>query len=478
VTLLDRLRGQPTPERSGVDDYVSMLNQFSFNGVGYGYGGWGGLSGGIQQTLKGPATEMAPNDFRGLATQAYAANGIVFACMLVRMLVFSSIRFRWRSINNGKPSDMFGTPELRILERPWVGGNTQDMLLRIIQDADLAGNAYWFRDTPLARLGTQDPGGELVRMRPDWIDIVVGERQLADGRGQIGWRKLGYVYTEGGYESGNDPVGLLADEVAHYAPIPDPMASYRGMSWLTPILREIQADQAMTRHQRAFFDNGATVNMIIKHPVGADAAAVKKWGDELQSKLGGSANAYKNLNLYPGADATPVGANFQQIDFKSVRGGGETRIAAAAQVPPIIVGLSEGLEAATYSNYLLARKRFADGTMHPLWKNAAGSLEDILKVPPGEGNHLWYDTSDVSFLREDEKDAAEVASAKAATINSYITAGYEPDSVVKAVEANDLRLLKHSGLYSVQLQKPGENQSPATSTNGQVQGGVLNGAGN
>lgn len=465
MNLLDRIKGgAPQPERdiSTLDEYAALLNQFTFNGIGYGYGGGNGLSGGVQQTLKGPATEMAPNDFRGLATHAYAANGVVFACMLVRMLVFSSIRFRWRTISNGKPSDMFGTPELQVLERPWVGGTTQDMLLRSIQDADLAGNAYWFRETSLARMGTQDPGSEMVRMRPDWVDVVVAERQLADGRGQIGWRKLGYVYTEGGAQSGNDPVGLLADEVAHFAPTPDPMANYRGMSWLTPILREIQNDQAMSRHQRAYFDNGATPNMVIRHDKGATEAAVAKWVKEFESKFKGPSNAYKALQLYPGADVTPVGSNFQQIDFKAVRGAGETRIAAAAQVPPIVVGLSEGLEAATYSNYLLARRRFADGTMHPLWKNAAGSLEDVLTRPPGAGNHLWYDTSDVSFLREDEKDAAEIAAATAATINSYITAGYEPDSVVKAVEANDLRLLKHSGLYSVQLQKPGTEQSAET----------------
>lgn len=444
-----------------IDEYAALVNQFAFNGIGYGFGG--GLSGGIQQTLGGSTTEMAPNTFRGVAEQAYAANGIVFACMLVRMLVFSSVRFRWRSINNGKPADMFGTPELRVLERPWAGGTTQDMLLRTIQDADLAGNAYWFRETSLARLGTQDPGSEMVRLRPDWIDIIVGERQLADGRGQVGWRKLGFVYTEGGHQSGNDPVGLLTDEVAHFAPIPDPMASYRGMSWITPVLREIQADQAMTRHQRAFFDNGATVNMVIKHEKGATEAAVKKWVAEFEGKFTGVGNAYKTLQLYPGADVTPVGSNLKDIDFKSVRGGGETRIAAAAQVPPIIVGLSEGLDAATYSNYLLARRRFADGTMHPLWKNVAGSLEDILTIPGGAGNHLWYDTTDVSFLREDEKDAAEIAAQKAATISSYITAGYEPESVIKAVEANDLRLLKHSGLYSVQLQKPGaETPSPST----------------
>jgi hypothetical protein len=69
----------------------------------------------------------------------------------------------------------------------------------------------------------------------------------------------------------------------------------------------------------------------------------------LKENHAGADNAWKTLNLYPGADVTVVGANLKDIDFKNVRGGGETRIAAAAGVPPVIVGLSEGLAAATYS---------------------------------------------------------------------------------------------------------------------------------
>lgn len=459
MNLLQRLQSQP--ERMGTDEWASMMNSFAFNGIGYGYSGLGTQ---IQQTLTGPATERARNDFAGLATQAYAANGVVFACMLVRQLVFSSIRFRWQRLRDGKPSDTFGSQDLRILERPWLGGTTQDMLSRMIQDADLAGNAYWMLETSLARLGANDPAREFVHMRPDWIDVVVEPRMLRDGRGQVGWRKLGYVYTEGGLHSGNDPVGLLTDEVVHYAPIPDPLANYRGMSWLTPILREIQADHAMTRHQRKFFDNGATVNMIIKHPIGADRDAIKKWAQEVESKHGGTENAWKNLHLYPGADATVVGSNLKDIDFKNVRGGGETRVAAAAGVPPVIVGLSEGLAAATYSNYGQARRRLADGTAHPLWENLAGSLEHVIPKPGNTSDdiRLWYDADNVPFLREDEKDAAEISKVRAETINTLITAGYEPDSVIAAVDSGDLRLLKHTGLTSVQLMPPGVSaQNPA-----------------
>ena len=446
MNLLDRLTGRPQPERSlSIDQYGSMLAQY-----GFGY-----TAPVLMQSLAGAATERPADTFEGLAHQAYLSNGIVFACMMMRQLIFSSARFRWQRLRNGSPSDTFGDRSLTLFERPWPGGTTQDLLSRMVQDVDLAGNSYWFRQ-----------GDELVRLRPDWVQIV-GKPRTPDRRsGQAGWVKLGYLYTEGGIGGSGSEVAFTVDEVAHFAPYPDPLAVFTGMSWLTPVLREIQNDQAMTKHQRKFMDNGATVNLVIKHSPLADPDAVRRWADEVQSKHGGVDNAWKNLNLYPGADATPVGSNLKDADFGNVRAGGEVRIAAAAGVPPVIVGLSKGLESSTYSNYSQARRRFADGTIHPLWANAAGSMERILK--PAEGVRLWYDASDVPFLREDEKDAAEIAAVKAQTISSYITAGYEPESVIAAVEANDLRILTHSGLYSVQLQHPGEGPQPQPTMQGEV----------
>ena len=49
---------------------------------------------------------------------------------------------------------------------------------------------------------------------------------------------------------------------------------------------------------------------------------------------------------------------------------------------------------------------------------------------------------------------AEVQVKQAQAIRQYVDAGFEPDSVVDAVNAGDLKRLKHSGLYSVQLQLP------------------------
>lgn len=434
---------------STVDDYIGAAADFTYQGLSY------QGAGGVTQTLVGgQRAERPAANFVGGA-QTYSSNAVVFACMAVRLKVFSAVRFSYQRMRNGRGSDLWGDRSLDILDSPWPGGTTQDLLARMIQDADLAGNSYWVRVVD-----------ELVRLRPDWVQIVLAPRYLAGE--VVGFVKVGYLYYEGGISASVTPVAFLASEVAHFAPIPDPLACYRGMSWLTPVAREVQADALMTRHKRRFFDNGATPNMVIKHPPQAKAQQIREFRDVLNAEHAGADNAYKTLHLGGGADLTVVGANMEQVDFRQVQGAGETRIAAAAGVPPVIVGLSEGLAAATYSNYAQARRRFADGEMHPMWSNVSGSLQLLCQPPPsrftgGDISRLWYDSRDVPFLREDEKDAAEIQGRRATTIRQLIDAGYTPQSVVAAVDADDMRILQHSGLYSVQLQ-PAGSTLPALTT--------------
>ena len=83
----------------------------------------------------------------------------------------------------------------------------------------------------------------------------------------------------------------------------------------------------------------------------------------------------------------------------------------------------------------------------------------------------WYDDRDIAFLREDEKDAADIQSVQAAAIRQLVDAGYEPDSVIAAITAGDLARLKHSGLYSVQLQPPGTIAPPSNGNGKPAQDG-------
>ncbi|ASU81512.1 phage portal protein [Nocardiopsis gilva YIM 90087] len=430
-----------------IEDYAAALSSFMYNGHTYGVSGGAG----VQQTLNGSPAERIGSNLTAYATQAYAGNGVVFACMAVRMLVFSSIRFQYQQLANGRPGRLFGNAALSLVEEPWPGGTTQDLLLRMIQDADLAGNSYWTRR-----------GDELVRLRPDWVDIVLEPRQ--DRGGVLGYRKIGYLYHENGPQSGSDPIPLLPDEVAHFAPTPDPLATYRGMSWLTPVLREITTDGQMMLHKAKFFENAATPNLAVSLKETVTLEQFKDFMEVLEANHKGVQNAYETMYLGGGADVKVVGADLKQLDFKAVQGAGETRIAAAAGVPPVVVGLSEGMQGSSLNagNYGQARRRLADVTIHPLWQNAAGSLAPLL--PRRSGARFWYDTRDVPFLREDRKDQAEIQLSEASTISMLTREGYTHESAKAAVIANDWDLLEHTGLFSVQLQEPGANLNDTAAT--------------
>jgi phage portal protein BeeE/predicted ABC-type ATPase len=435
------------------DQYLEL---FQYNGQSTPFLAGGSLAQAAQET---------PNSFRSAVEYAYQSNGVVFACMLSRLLLFSEARFQFRPFVDGRPGDLFGTPALGPLEKPWPNGTTGDLLARMITDADMEGNFFGARSNIA-------PGVvEIQRMPPDWVTIVMGSRIKSD---HPGWerdaRAIGYLYHPGGRGSGVKPEVLLPEEVCHYAPIPDPLSRFRGMSWLTPVLREIMGDTAAMTHKLKFFENGATPNLVVSMEE-AKPETFAEWVDVMEDAHAGLLNAYKTIYLGGGSTANVIGTNLQQIDFKVTQGHGETRIAAAAGVPPIIVGLSEGLEAATYSNYGQARRRFADGTMRPLWRNAAASLQRIIDMPEGANNgivQLWYDDRDIPFLQEDVKERTEILQTEATTVRTLIEAGFQPDDVVKAVAAGDVARLvgKHTGLFSVQLQKAGAKDVPVPEGDG------------
>jgi hypothetical protein len=450
ATLLRQLVGGRSLARSAtdvqnIDDYIEAVSAYA------GGMGWLNPSPSVTETLPGEqSTERPSTDFASAATQLFGGSSVVFACMLARLAVFSEARLQYQRMRGGRPGDLFGDASLSIFEHPWVGGITADLLVRMITDADLAGNAYIVEDRR-----------ELVRLRPDWVDIVLLPRYTDRGRAPgdpsplstMGWIKAGYLYYEDGIRDARG-VPFLIDEVAHFAPIPDPLASWRGMSWVTRLAREVQADRAMTDYKARFMRNSATPNMVVKHAPQVTPAQAKAFADKLEEKYAGVHNSGKTMHLGGGADLTIVGQNFTQLDFKAVQGAGETRIAAAAGTPPIIVGLSEGLSSATYSNYSQARRRFADGTMRPLWRNVAGSLETLRPAPAGA--RLSYDVRDVAFLREDAGDQATITGRNAQTIRTLVDAGFEPGSVAAYVSSGDPADLVHTGRLSVQLQRPGE----------------------
>lgn len=452
-TLARWIGGELDEQRSGdlALSFQEWVNYFTYNNNMYAVA--------ANQTLVGDNEEIQSN-FTGLVAGAYKSDGVVFACMLARQLLFSEARFQFRQRQKGRPGDLFGTPELSVLEHPWRGATTGDLLGRAIQDADLAGTAFIVRRRR----------DRISRFRPDWTTMVIGSPNADSDATDPDAELLGLIFHPGGQGSGHDPIVVGAENVAIFAPIPDPTAILRGMSWLTPVVREIQGDLAATAHKERYFEKGATVNLVVQTGI-PDVTKFREWVRMFRDAH--DTQAAKTLFLQPGSEATPIGSNLVETDFKSVQGSGETRIAAASGMHPVVVGLSEGLAGSSLNagNFNAARRIVADKTLRPLWRNIASSLESIIAVP--DGAELWYDDRDIAFLSEDVKDRADVQAIEGKTIGSLIDHGFPPDDAINAVTAYDWERLigTHTGLNSVQLQAPlstePQDAEPKAPTNGQ-----------
>lgn len=443
--LLDRIAAARSETRYSIDSYINdylLPTQFGYGGNQYQVGGYNGLV----QTLAGNRASEIVNTLPGYMA-ALRNCPPAFSAELVRASVLSQARFTFRNLP-GRPNarKQFGTRELAILETPWPNATTGELIARMEWHAGVAGNAYVTRRAKRLKV-----------LRPDWVAILYGsEQEPEDAIHALDGELLGYVYQNGGlYSSGNKPTTLLPADVAHWSPIPDPEAGEVGMSWVTPAIREMQGDRLTSEHKIRFFENGATPNLVVKGIPAITKTQFDEIVDAMEAKHAGVANAYRTLYLTAGADATVVGANLDKLDLKAITGTFETRIASLSRVHPVILGIAEGLagSALNAGNFGMARRIWADTWIYPTLQDLVASLATIINVPSGA--ELWFDVADMPILREDAKDAADIAQLQAATITQYVREGFTWDSSVAAVQGQDISLLKHSGLTSVQLQPPG-----------------------
>lgn len=432
-------------ERFSWTDYLQTVQQqFGFGGSQYGTG---------LQTSMGPSKVEAiaadlPGHLRALKSCPPA-----FGAQLVRGLVLSQARFIWRNKRSSPTAGkLFGTPALGVLEAPWPNATTGELITKMEWHAGLAGNAFVHYDRVRGRLQV---------LRPDWTYIILGsDAEPDDPAGALDGELLGYWYCNGGFNSKNKPVTLLPEDVAHWSPLPDTEAGYRGMSWVTPAIRDIQGDAAATTHKLRFFENAATPNLVVTGLKAPNKEAFKELVKGLREGHEGAAKAYRTLFLGEGADATVVGSDLKGLDFKATQGAGETRIAMLSRVPASILQISEGLQGSALNASVSkeARRNFADTWVYPSLQSLCASLGSLVSAPTDA--ELWFDTSEMPLLREDAKDQAEILSAQLTAIVAGVNGGFTAKSVINAINAKDLGRLEHTGLVSVQLQKPGAAGTP------------------
>lgn len=400
--------------------------------------------------------ETVGNDYESYARNLLKRSGTVAACIGVRALVFSEMRFLWQQRQGGrKVGDLFGTQALSLIEEPWPNGTMGELLMRMELDNSLAGNFF-------AVKYEDDKGVRLRRWHPGYVKILTGSDGNDNPWGSSAM-PISYIY----HVPGKEPEMWGTDAVVHFSPFPDPDAQWRGMSWLTPVIEEILGDVAAAKHKTSFFKRGASPGLAVTHAQARNAEQLKEYADFFEEEFEGLGNAYRTLHMGAGADLKIIGANLKQLDFSVTQGKGESRIAAASMIGAVMAQFSEGLQGSSLNagNFDAARKRSETIFFRPHARIAAAALQRVLERPTDSrgrripGVELTPDTRDVAFFRDDALNEATIRQKDSFTWKTMIDAGFEPDSVTEWMMTGNPRVLVHTGLYSVQLQRPGTSDS-------------------
>ena len=405
-------------------------------------------------SFMGSMPNQTDGTFDSYVRQVHKQNGIVAAAVAARALLISQVRFQWRrDYSQQRRGELWGNRDLRVLERP--GRMTRaELLSRLERDVCYAGNAYVVRE-----------GNTLRRLAPDRVSFVMRSASVPTWNGNDNLTSIPYDAEVVGIAYHDERNGTVTQtfavgDYAHWMPEPDPINWWRGESWVSAVVREVLTDGQAVDHTSKFFENAATPNLVFKFPEGRTPEEVRAFADLLNRRHAGTENAWRNMFLAGGADVQVVGSSLESLSMKNLTGSFETRIAARARIPGVILGISEGYQGSSLNagNYSSARRMWADGWFSPTVESLCQALESI--VPPPGGSELHHDPKAVLFLQEDQQDAAAILQTQAVTMRQLVEAGYDPATVTEAVTTGDMTKLQHTGNVSVQLQPPGSGGSP------------------
>lgn len=284
--------------------------------------------------------------------------------------------------------------------------------------------------------------------------IIGGNAYLYKVKGKLG-DHIGYFpFSDGFVTPKADPAtGMLShyslarngkkvrvekDEIVHLRwPSIDPGNWLKSVSPLLQLSQDAETDNYFARAINSVLKNDATPKTAYFMDADAAKQGVEKLGS-LQAVIEFVKQKWKeafggenlgSLGIFMGGKIERLGMNFEELNSEPLRKLPEARIAGVLKVPPIIAGLSVGLEAATYSNYIQARLTFVQDRLCPLWTQWADTLGKSLSDSDNPVT-LVFDTSKVIALQdsrlEAEKRVIDKYKAKLITRNEARTElGYE-----------------------------------------------------
>jgi HK97 family phage portal protein len=362
--------------------------------------------------------------YQSAAANGYGRNELVYACIRERAENLPQSVLR---VYPGDQPAATGEPLeshrlRRLLAQPNEVTNEFEFFELSVTYLDLAGNSYW-----LIQRGRDGLPAELWPVRPDLIRIFpTGDPRV--------W-SYGYILDPSTSPRNitTEIIPIARRDMIHVK-YPNPLDAYFGQAPLRPASRATSLDNAATDFVDTLLRNYAIPGVVIKTAQEVDRAVAARIKEQWKRSFSGARRGDPAV-LQTGMDVQPLGMNLRDLEFPDLRAYSESRICAALDVPPILVGAKVGLDRSTFTNYREARVQ--------LWEEAIFSLQRRFRDPvetrllpefAGVGRarvHTLWDNSGVPALQEAESAKWERATNALArggvTINDFRrTVGLDP----------------------------------------------------
>lgn len=329
-------------------------------------------------------------DIEGLH-KTYALNEIVYSSINLKASSVASARLMVQGKNSkGVWEEIDGHPFRRLMMLPNIDMSEEDYTGAFSSETDISG-VFASEIVP----GNNGLPVELHPLNPAKLSTVPGPK--------------GVAYYE--FKEGNVTEKLKPEQVLIYRKR-DPRNKWNGLSPLSVALGSVDADNAQTDYIRSFFNNAGVPSGLlkVKRPLDQEQSDMlrAKW----RSRYGREWGKMHDIGILDeDSEYQEIGSRLDQLSSRDIRMFTETRITMVFGVPGLIIYDYAGLEKATYSNLKEAWKGFWTSNLKPMLDNWAAFLTRALLTKfvsldliLGERIRLWWDLSEVEWLKESEDE--------------------------------------------------------------------------
>jgi HK97 family phage portal protein len=314
------------------------------------------------------------NDYKGYAGE-YEKLAWVYSCVYA---IAAGIGIVPWYIIDGEPGKGDPVPDdhpaVKLFRDPNEDMAWYDLCEYLVSYLELGGDSYL--EVARDRLGKPR---ELYPLRPDRITIVPRK----DGRGVQFYRFKLTPYAK-------NKVDFEPEDVVHILYF-NPLDDWYGLSTLSAAALTMQMEHYTIEYNKGFFERDATPPGYLYTDQTITKEQAEEIGQRWRRNLAGVANRHKIPVLPTGLKFMPIGQSARDMQFLNQREWNRQEILSVFGVPPVKVGLMEGVK---YANYKLQEAAFYRDTLQPKMKKVAGKLTKFLRREFGENLTFWFDPTE------------------------------------------------------------------------------------